>query len=499
MRSACARDNLRATIPRMMKKTSESKHRSPVIVVMGHIDHGKTTLLDYIRKATVASREAGGITQSIGAYEITHTAEDGESRRLTFIDTPGHEAFSKMRSRGAQVADVGILVVAADDGAMSQTKEAIDALRGAGTPFVVAINKVDRENADVEKTKQSLLNAGVFLEGYGGDVSFQLISATDGRGVLELLDLVILTADMLDLSYEADAPAKGVVIETKMNRQRGLEVSLIVKDGTLRLSDEIRTPSSRGKIKILEDFAGERVNELVPSSPALVVGFETSPAVGEEFAADASLIGYGSQPEIKPDALIAKAKESLFRVILKADVAGSAEALEGAMASELPEIAVLQKGLGDITDSDIKIAISTKAVVVGFRVRVSKPAGPLIKAHNVKVISSEIIYELIDALKKDFEHIVRATKAPSAALEVLKLFKSDGVAQVIGGRVSSGTIKSHSSFGIMRRGALVGEGAILNLQRGKKDTESVPEGEECGMLIKSDTPVKEKDELAFAE
>jgi len=499
MRSACVCDNLHATIPRMAKKISEPERRSPVIVVMGHIDHGKTTLLDYIRRTSVASREAGGITQSIGAYEITHTAEDGEARRLTFIDTPGHEAFSKMRSRGAQVADVGILVVAADDGVMPQTQEAIDALREAGTPFVVAINKIDKENADVEKTKQSLLKAGVFIEGYGGDVSFQLISATDGRGVGELLGLVILTADMLDLSYDTSAPAKGVVIETRMNRRRGIEVSVIVKDGALRLSEEIRTSSSRGRIKILENFAGEKANELVPSSPALIVGFETAPETGEEFTAGASLGGARAQSAINPGTLIAKAKDSLFRVILKADVAGSVEALESAIASELPEIGVLQKGFGDITDGDIKIAISTKAIVVGFRVRISKSAEPLIKAHNVKVILSEIIYELIDVLKKDFERNVRVTKAPSAALEVLVLFKSDGGTQVIGGRVSSGTVKSHSSFGIMRRGELVGEGTILNLQRGKKDTESAPEGEECGILIKSDTPVKERDELAFGE
>lgn len=496
MRSACARSERRATIPPMTHKDQKTERRSPVIVVMGHIDHGKTTLLDRIRSASVAKKEAGGITQSIGAYEIVHPPVDG--RRLTFIDTPGHEAFSKMRSRGAKVADLGILVVAADDGVMPQTQEAINALREAHTPFVVAINKIDKSNADVEKTKQSLLHVGVFLEGYGGDVSFQPISATTGQGVDELLDLVMLASDMLDLRYDAASPARGVVIETRMNRQRGIEASLIVKDGTLKAAEEIRTQSSRGKIKILENFAGAKADKLVPSSPALVVGFETVPETGEEFVAGASL-DKAALPSVKSEILSMKAKESQFRVILKADVAGSLEALEGAIGRVLPEVGIVQKGLGDITDSDAKIAVSTGAKLVGFRVKVAKSAEALIKAHRVSVISSAIIYELIDLVKEEFEHIMRGLKEPVAVLEVLALFKSDGGTQVVGGRVAKGTVKSHAPFRIMRRGSIAGEGTILNLQKEKKDATEASEGEECGMLVKSGAPIKAQDELAFDE
>jgi len=281
----------------MQQNTEAKSRRSPIVVVMGHVDHGKTSLLDYIRKTNVVSREAGGITQSIGAYEIIHYPGGSESqnnadktrtnaergKRITFIDTPGHEAFSKMRSRGARVADLAILVVAADEGVKPQTTESIKTLLETKTTFVVAITKIDKPNADIDKVKNELTSAGVLLEGYGGSVSCEPISAKSGDHVNELLDLLLLASEMEDLSYDPAAPAEGIVLESKMDKRRGLEATVIVKNGTLRQGEPIATQSGKGKIKILEDFAGKAQKELVPSAPALVIGFSELPQAGERF------------------------------------------------------------------------------------------------------------------------------------------------------------------------------------------------------------------------
>ena len=264
----------------MAQENSKNLKRPPVVVVVGHVDHGKTSLLDYIRKTNVAGKEAGGITQSVGAYEIEHGG-----KKITFIDTPGHEAFSKMRVRGAHVADIGILVVAADEGVKPQTKEALKALQDSETPFVVAMTKIDKPNADLDRVKNDLTANNVLLEGYGGNVSYQGVSSKTGEGVNELLDLILLTSDLEDLHYRPEHLASGIVLETKLDKQRGNTITVILKDGVLRRSDLIITPSARGKIKILENFLGKPVNELLPSSPAVILGFEILPEIGEEFMA----------------------------------------------------------------------------------------------------------------------------------------------------------------------------------------------------------------------
>ncbi|MDE2001411.1 MAG: GTP-binding protein, partial [Patescibacteria group bacterium] len=335
-----------------MANQSENNKRPPVVVVVGHVDHGKTSLLDYIRKTTVAAKEAGGITQSVGAYEIEYN-----NRKVTFIDTPGHEAFSKMRVRGAHVADVAILVVAADDGVKPQTKEALKALTDSQTPFVVALTKIDKSTADVEKAKGDLAANGVFLEGYGGNVSFQGVSSKTGEGIGELLDLILLTADVEDLSYNPDANASGMILEAKRDSKRGNTVTVILKDGTLRRGDMIATPSAKGKVKILENFLGESVAELKPSSPAVIMGFEELPAVGEAFAA-------GKLPQETLDAVVkkmsprvtgSKAKDDqTVRVILKADSAGSLEALNDLLL-QIPimkdqRLEVIGQSVGEVTD-----------------------------------------------------------------------------------------------------------------------------------------------------
>lgn len=477
-------------------ETKNLLERPPIVVVMGHVDHGKTTLLDYIRKTTVASREAGGITQSIGAYEIEHNG-----KKITFIDTPGHEAFSKMRARGAKVADLAILVVAADDGVKPQTKEVIQVLKQTETPFVVAINKIDKNNADPERVKQELMQADVLLEGFGGNVSWQAISAKTGEGVNELLDLILLTAEMENLTYNPEGETKGIIIEAKMDSRRGLTAVAIVRDGILKVGDEITTQSALGKVKILENFLGERVKGLVPSSPALILGFESLPQIGEEFYSGKVRLAEVKLVEIQDVAAIARLarsalteeeKLSAINLMLKADVSGSLEAVAGVLKT-IPDVKIISESIGDITDGDVKAASSTGATIVGFKVKITKPAENLAKAQNVLIITSEIIYELVKILQDKAE----ALKKPESQgeIETLKVFSQKGRKQIIGGKVLSGKIKNKSELKIVRDDKEIGFGRLGNLQRQKQDVREVNVGEECGMLFESETTVEVGDRL----
>ena len=464
--------------------------RPPIVVVMGHIDHGKTTLLSYIRK-TKMPKEPGEITQSIGAYEIEHSG-----RKITFIDTPGHEAFSKMRQRGAKVADLGILVVAADEGVKPQTREAIEILQESKTLFVVAINKIDKTNADIEKVKMDLTQAGVLLEGFGGNISWQAISAKTGEGIGELLDLILLAADLEGLTYDPTAKASGVIIESRMDSRRGLAVAVIVKDGILRVGDEIATSSAIGKIKILENFLGERVKELSPSSPALIVGFENLPQIGEEFFS-----GKVELAEIKPvnreirEISAQIGEDSRINFILKADVSGSLEALSE-IVKTIPNVKIIRQSVGDINDGDVKSALNTNAIIIGFKTRVNKAAENLAKAQDIKIITSEIIYELIKKLEEEIENL----KEPeiNGQLEILAVFdKRAGKRQVIGGRVISGSFKNNLIVKIQRQEQVLSQGKILNLQREKQDVSQVNEGKECGILLEADILVNVGDKLIY--
>lgn len=515
-------DNLE---PRPAPKGGEARstlvERPPIVVVMGHVDHGKTTLLDYIRKTNIAGREAGGITQSIGAYEITHaqinadgTQTNAENqresalspresvRKITFIDTPGHEAFSKMRARGAKVADLAILVVAADDGVKPQTKEVIEVFKQTNTPFVVAINKIDKSNADVERAKQELMQAGVLLEGFGGNVSWQAISAKTGQGVDELLDLILLAAELEELSYDPESPASGVIIESKMDSRRGIIAMAIVKNGILRVGDGIKTPTASGKIRNLENFLGTSVKELTPSSPALILGFTSLPQVGEEFG-----VGKIEEDIAEPQTTILELKESLpetsgagmpespiLPVYLKADVSGSLEALSEIIKT-LPDVKIIDESIGDITDGDVKSAFSTGALIVGFKVRVSRAAENLARSQSTEIITSDIIYELLKNLETKIQAI--RTPAPLGELTTLKTFSQKGRRQVIGGRVTSGIIKTSSAVEILRGEEKLGFAKIINLQKGKQDANQALQNEECGIMLESDVTVAVGDRLIY--
>lgn len=499
--------------------------RPPVIVVVGHVDHGKTTLLDYIRKANVASREVGGITQSVGAYEITHAQTNAEQtqtnaenpresassprqsvpsegRRMTFIDTPGHEAFSKMRRRGAHIADLAVLVVAATDGVQQQTKEAIKILQETETPYVVAINKIDQTGADEQKVKNELMQAQVFLEGSGGNTSWQAISAKTGKGVSELLDLLLLAADFEELTYEPEAVASGYVLEGKRDGKKGIVATVILKEGTLKVGDMIQAGTASGKIKILENFLGERVEELTPSSPARVLGFEALPPIGAEFRAaknlEAMTVAIAKVPERVRQQRLAEGEAEL-NLVLKADVSGSLEALSGIMKSlpHPPElrVSVISESVGDITDGDVKDAIGHHAIIIGFRTHATKAAEDLARAQSVELIQSEIVYDLVKAIEERLR--VTARLKTAGILEILAVFGRKGKAQIIGGKVTEGEIKNNAELEVMRGEAVVGNGKIINLQQQRVDAPVVAAGKECGLLFDSETEIKIGDKLVM--
>jgi translation initiation factor IF-2 len=531
--------------------------RPPIVVVMGHVDHGKTTLLDTIRKTNVAAKEAGGITQSVGAYEITHpqinadkksaqisadknpresAASEGSpstssgrpsetsGRKITFIDTPGHEAFSKMRSRGAHVADLAVLVVAADEGVKPQTKESIEVLQRTETPFIVAITKIDKSGADVEKTKNDLTSAGVLLEGYGGEVSYEPVSAKTGEHIPELLDLILLAADVEHLIYDPAATAEGFILEARVDRQRGLEATVIVKNGTLRQGDQIATPTARGRIKIMENFLGKPAKALEPSAPALIIGFEKLPQVGEEFRSAPTL---DANSFAKPAAVPAKAamaplatrdeeEKPKLNVILKAADGGALEALSGIVrniASEKP-LKVAGESVGDVNDNDVKLAISTGAVIIAFRSRTDKASKSLAEANRITVIASDVIYDLVKAIE---EFLIQFEKPPvTGELEVLAIFnQTKPEKQIVGGKVVSGVFKDKASVQIVRgdpstpstgsgqassgQGRVVGQGRVLNLQQQKKDTAQVLAGNEAGVLVSSPMLIQTGDKLVISQ
>ena len=479
-----------------------AQKRPPIVVVMGHVDHGKTTLLDYIQKTSVASREAGGITQAIGAYEIEHNGE-----RITMIDTPGHEAFSAMRQCGAQFADLAILVIAADDGVKPQTKDALSCIREAKIPFVVAINKIDTPGANIEKTKSGLAQAEVYLEGIGGDISWQEISAKTGQGVSELLDLIILAASIQDFTFDPSAPANGTVMTARLDPKRGIIVGTVLQNGTLEQGQLIATATAKGKVKILENSLGKRSAELLPSAPALIFGFNNLPAIGEMFCADAdearvqetlkTITAKASAPALSRS-LSEPLPENAVPVLLKADEGGSlavlADLVQKLSSPEIP-LVVVQTGIGNVHESDLKLCESTRAALIGFRIKTDKAAQNLAQAKRIIILSSPIIYELEDDIKK---YIKRFVVHDLPAIELLKAFNvSDLKQQIVGGRVLRGPVKNQSAFSIIRGDKTIGEGKIINLQSNREDAPEAAEGQEVGLLVSASVGLKANDRIEF--
>lgn len=486
----------------MENNQKNEKPRPPIVVVMGHVDHGKTSLLDYIRKTNVTAREAGGITQSVGAYEIEHNA-----KKITFIDTPGHEAFSKMRTRGAQAADLAILVVAGDEGVKPQTKEALSQIQAAKLPFIVAINKIDKPDINLEKVKNELLTAGILLEGYGGDVSWQAISAKTGQGVQELLDLILLAAEMENLKYDPQVQAKGIIVEALRDNRRGIVVSVIVENGTLKLGENITTPTASGKIKSLKNFLGADVKFLEPSAPALILGFDSLPQIGEEFLTGEINFNLMEMPlPVAKKALAAKGENSdKIKVVLKADNSGSLEVLSDiikAIPSAKP-VVILGQSVGRINEGDFRLAVGNQALIIGFKTKLDPTADSLQKLSPITIISSDIIYELV----KKFEDYLDSFREPDAVgeLEVLAVFgKSEKNSsagkqgkQTVGGKIIKGLIKNQQKFEVWRNEQSFVKGRILNLQEQRKDVAEAGTGKEVGLMVEAGDIIKVGDKLKF--
>jgi translation initiation factor IF-2 len=487
--------------------------RPPVVTVMGHVDHGKTKLLDAIRSADVVAGEHGGITQHIGAYQVHHTSPDGTDRAVTFIDTPGHEAFTAMRARGAQVTDVAILVVAADDGVMPQTIEALNHAQAAGVPIVVAVNKIDKEDANPAKVRQQLTEYGLVAEEYGGDTMFVDVSAKSQLGIDDLIEAVLLTADAaLDLRANPNTHAQGVAIEAHLDRGRGPVATVLVQRGTLRIGDSIVAGDAFGRVRAMLDEHGEAIEEAGPSRPVMVLGLTAVPGAGDTFlsvdedrvarqiaerrstlARNAKLASVKRRPTLETFIeRIAEGEVSQLRLILKGDVSGSVEALEDALlkidVGEEVELRVIHRGVGAITEHDINLASipGSEAIVIGFNVRPEGRARELADRSGVDIRLYRVIYEAIDdveaalkgLLKPEFEEVQLGTA------EIREVFKVPKAGNVAGCIVRSGTIVRNSKARIIRDGTVVADRVTIEtLKRFKDDAREVAEGYECGMSL----------------
>jgi translation initiation factor IF-2 len=476
--------------------------RPPIVVVMGHIDHGKSTLLDFIRKSNVVEGEAGGITQHLSAYVATHTTKDGAVENITFLDTPGHEAFQKMRLRGADVADVAILVVSAEDGVKPQTMEALESIKTAGIPFIVAINKIDKPGADIARTQSSLIENGIYIEGMGGDIPWAPISAKAGTGVTDLLDLVVLTADLADLKEDANAPAEGKVIESKMDKKRGNTATVIIKKGTLRSGDFVVSGRALSPIRIMEDFTGKAVKEASLSAPVGIVGWTEAPTIGETFrTVKSKKEAEAIASTIANAAATAKTENNdlpVVPILIKADVAGTIDAIQHELnkfQSDRVFVKVIDSAVGDVTASDVQNVSATKnAIIVGFNVKVEGQAKELAERLGVEIDTFNIIYELSKWLETALKERTpkKEEKVVTGRVKILRHFSVQRHTHVLGGRVDEGSIKKGQTVRILRRDVEIGHGEIKNIQQAKSDVSQVSEGE-FGMQLDTKSDINAGD------
>jgi translation initiation factor IF-2 len=480
--------------------------RPPVIAVMGHIDHGKSSLLDYIRKANIVAGEAGGITQHVAAYIAEHN-----DRRVTFLDTPGHEAFKTIRTRGAAAADIAILVVAADEGVMPQTLDALSAITEANIPFIVAITKIDKNNADIERTKTSLLEHSIFLEGLGGDVAYALISSKTGEGIPALLDLVLLAADLIEMTADPTIPATGFVLESTQDPKRGMSATLIVKDGTLTTERFVVAGDAYAPIRFIEDFRGKRIAEIGPSEPAHVSGFNKLPPSGAEFRIaknkkEAEIIAAenAKAQAASPERTAAVEGMVELPLVVKADVAGSIDAIQHELTKivhERASVRVVSSGVGSVSESDVKSAQASGGTIIAFHVPIDPIARDLAQRENISILSFSIIYELseaIAALLKEHVPTLSVEKELGRAM-VVRTFSSGAKKQVLGARYVSGIFTVRARVKILRQDAELSRGAILNLQQARADVKEIKTDGDFGIEIEARADAAPSDVLiAFA-
>lgn len=492
--------------------------RAPVVTVMGHVDHGKTSLLDQIRRTRVASGEAGGITQHIGAYHV-----DTPRGMVTFLDTPGHEAFTAMRARGAKVTDLVVLVVAADDGVMPQTIEAVHHAKAGNTPIVVAVNKIDKVEANPERIKQELSQQQVIPEDWGGDTMFMEVSATTGKGIDELLEAVLLQAELLDLKAPKDAPARGVVIESRLDRGRGPVATVLVQAGTLKRGDIVLAGAVFGRVRAMLDEGGQQIQESGPSIPVEIQGLSDVPAAGEEVivlgderkAREIALFRQGKFREVKLAKQQAGKLDNMFdqmkagetktlSLIIKSDVQGSNEALAHALtqlSTDEVRVNIVHSGVGGITESDVNLALASNAVLVGFNTRADATARKLIAAHGIDVRYYNVIYNAVDEVKSALGGLLAPEKKETVLgiVEVRQVFRISKVGTVAGCYVLEGAVKRGASVRLLRDNVVVHDGELDSLKRFKEDVREVKAGFECGLSIKNFADVKEGDQLEVYE
>ena len=477
--------------------------RPPIVVILGHVDHGKTTLLDFVRKTRVAAKEAGGITQHIGAYQIvvngpsSPEASASQGKKITFLDTPGHEAFTAIRSRGAHVADIAILVVAAEEGIKPQTKEAIKIIKDSKTPFIVAISKIDKEGANPQKVRQELAEQEVMVEDYGGQVPVVEISAQTGVGIDHLLETILLVAEVEELPASSGGPATGYVLESHMDSRRGVVATLLVQSGELNIGDWIVAGSALAKVKMLENFMNKGIKVATASEPCVVLGWEAVPPLGASFAVHASRdeAAKAAVVELAPLALFAyamsteniKTNKRTANLIIKADVQSSLEAIDQVLRtihSEEVDYRVIGYGVGKINDNDIKSAKASHAAIVGFHVDVDATVRDMAERDHVRIDTFDIIYKLVELVRDIMSDLLdpEIRRIPLGKLKVLALFGTQGKTQIIGGKVTSGKAVRGALVEITR-GTTVAKGKIVQLQQKKADVAEVAEGLECGLRV----------------
>ncbi|HYZ11948.1 MAG TPA: translation initiation factor IF-2, partial [Actinomycetota bacterium] len=493
--------------------------RPPVVTVMGHVDHGKTLLLDAIRQSDVVSGEAGGITQHIGAYQVHQNGS-----LVTFIDTPGHEAFTAMRARGAQVTDIAVLVVAADDGVMPQTVEAIDHARAAGVPIVVAVNKVDKPEADPVRVRQQLAEQGIQTSEWGGDFEFVDVSAKTGQGLDKLLETILLVAELQELKADPERSARGVAIEAHLDKGRGPVATVLVQRGTLKVGDAIVCGAAHGRVRAMLDEHGQPVEEAPPGRPVQVLGWSRVPEAGDEFRVienekEARHIAQERETRIRAAELVAarpavrledvmesvrEGEAAELRIVLKADAQGSIEALAEALeklSTDEVAVRILRQGVGAVTEDDVNLALASEAVVIGFNVRPDPGARELAEREGVDIRLHRVIYQVVDEVKQALSGLLapEEQEVELGRAEVRATFRVPRLGVVAGCYVTQGTITRGSRIRLVRDGAVVYDGRVGSLRRFKDDVREVQEGFECGIGLENFQDVKEGDVLEAYE
>lgn len=488
-----------------MTRKPELIERPPIVVVMGHVDHGKSTLLDFIRKSNTVAKEAGGITQHVAAYEVERERE-GKKKRITFIDTPGHAAFKAIRSRGANVADIAILVVAADDGVKAQTLEALQSIREAKIPYIVAINKIDKQNANIERTQATLMEQHVYLEKLGGDVPWAAISAKAGTGVEELLDLILLVAEIQEYKADLGGSATGYVIEAHRDQKRGIAATLIITGGTLESGMAVLAGRAVSPVRIMENHLGKTLKEATFSTPVQLIGFDELPDVGAPFkafknkkAAEEARPAPAAQKQVPTGQ---QGEQFWLPVIVRADTTGSLEAIAHeciGVGDEHARVSIVQSGIGNVSEGDVKAAMAgaTQAVILGFNVGVDAIATEYARQHGVHIETFDIIYKLTERL-----HEVLKERSPRRVIEeivgrakILKQFSSRKMEHVVGGSVSEGYVAKNADIRVVRRNVTLGEAKMINIQTNKQNVQRVDAGTEFGAQIEAEFEIAQGDVL----